>query len=245
MKRLLVIAILALAVGGQAQNNGGGGRQGFGRNNTASMTGLLNRPDVEKELKLTDDQKSKLQALSPARGNRGNRGTGGGAAGTGGGGNAGGGAAGGGNAGGGGGQNRGTRSGAGGFDPAQAQQRMMEREKQYLDILTADQAKRLKELYVQRAGNRVLLREDFQKDLGLTDDQKAKVADLQAKQREAQQALMEKVRNQEIDRTEVGGIMTKNDKILSDELGKILTTDQAAKLKSMAGAPFKFDEDAG
>lgn len=207
------------------------------RGGNQSMTGLLNRADVQSELKITDDQKTKLTELMPQR-NRGAGGGGGGAAGGGGGNN------GGGNNGGRGGNNGGGGNfGGGNGDPAAMRQAMAEREKKILDILTAEQSKRLEELYIQRVGNRALGRESIQKELGLSTDQVSKINDLNTKQREAQQELMQKMRNQEIDREEARGIMDKNQKTLDEELGKVLTSEQTAKFKSMRGADFKFDED--
>ncbi|MBS1713031.1 MAG: hypothetical protein JST30_01705 [Armatimonadetes bacterium] len=237
MKKVFVFTLLALAVAGYAQGGAAGGgrqaRQGFGRNNN-SMTGLLQRADVQKEIKLTDDQKAKLGELNP----RGGRGAGGGnAAGAGGGRGAGGG----GNAGGAG----GGRGAGGNVDPAERQKQMAEREKAVLDVLNADQQKRLKELFLQRSGYRALGREDVQKDLGLSADQTAKIKGLQDKQREANQSIMEKVRNQELDRQEARDMQTKNDKTLNDELGKVLTADQAAKFKTMQGAAFTFEDENG
>lgn len=226
VKKLLVISFITLAVLAQAQ--GGGGGRGQMRGGGNSMTGLLNRADVQAELKITDDQKAKLAELNPQR----NRGGGGGGAGGGGGGGA---------AGGGG----GGAAGGGNFDPAAMQQAMAEREKKTLAILTAEQGKRLKELYIQRVGNRALSREDIQKELGLSADQVAKIKDLNDKQRAANAELQQKMRNQEMDRQEGRDIMAKNQKTLEEEIGKVLTSDQADKLKSMRGAEFKFDEDGG
>ena len=225
IKKVLVLLLVGASVAAMAQNGGGrGGRQGgFGRN-TNSLIGLLNRDDVKGELKLTDDQKSKLDAMRPARGQ--GRGNGGG-----------------GNGGGGGGNGGGGRQGGGTFDPEAMRKLQAEREKTTLEVLTADQKKRLGELYVQRVGARAVLREDVQAELKITADQKSKIEALQKTQQEANQSVMEKVRSGEIERTAVQDIMKKNDTALTDELNKILTADQKAKLKTMEGAPFKFEED--
>lgn len=217
MKKVVVFTLVALSVLAQAQTGGGGGRGGA-RGGGNSMTGLLNRADVAGELKLSDDQKAKLAELAPQRGAGGQRNAGG--------------AAGGGAAGG----------GQGTFDPAAAAQRAAEREKQILAILNEGQAKRLKELYIQRVGNRAVSREDIQKELGLSTDQVAKIKELQDKQRTANQELQQKIRNQEVDQQEGRDIMTKNGKTLDEELGKILTSDQASKLKAMRGTEFTFEE---
>jgi Spy/CpxP family protein refolding chaperone len=202
-----------------AQNGGGrGGRQGgFARNNN-SLIGLLNRDDVKAELKVSDDQKSKLDALRPARG-QGGAGGGGGARGNGGG------------------------AGGGNFDPEAMRKLQAEREKTTLEVLTSDQVKRLRELFVQRVGARAVLREDFQAELKVTADQKTKIEALQKTQQEANQSVMEKVRSGEIERTAVQDIMKKNETALIEELNKILTAEQKAKMKTLEGAPFKFEAD--
>jgi len=214
MKKIFVFSMIALAVLSQAQ--GGGGRGGQGRGGGNSMTGLLNRPDVIAELKISDDQKAKLAELNPQRGAGGAGGAAGGS---------------GGNAGGG--QN---------FDPAEMRKRAAEREKNALAILNADQIKRLKELYVQRVGNRAITREDTQKELGLSTDQVSKITELQKKQAEAGAELRQKMQNQEIDRAEMQEIQAKNNKSLDEELGKILNAEQAGKLKAMRGSEFTFEE---
>lgn len=216
--------MVAMAVLSHAQQ--GGGRQMGGRGGN-SMTGLLNRADVQTELKLSADQKSKLTELMPQRGQRNGGGGGGG------------------NAGGGGGGNAGAGGGQGNFDPAQMRQQMAEREKKILEILNADQAKRLKELYVQRAGNQALTREDIQKELGFSADQTKKVSDLQQAQRDAMQELRQKMQNQEIDRDQMREISQKNNETMNTELGKVLSAEQAAKFKAMRGAEFKFEDNNG
>lgn len=219
LKNFFVISLVVLVAVASAQNRQG--RQGGRQNN--SMIGLLQRSDVQKELNLSDDQKSKLEATRPARGQGGNRGNGGG--GNGGGGN-----------------------GGGGQRPAQDPEAMAkaaaEREKTMLEVLTPDQSKRLRELFVQRAGSRAVIRPDIQDALKLTATQKEKIGELQKNQREANQAVMEKVRNGEIERTAVADIQKKNDSILQEEINKILTVEQRDKLKSMGGAAFTFDADS-
>jgi len=216
LKNFFVISLVVLVAVASAQNRQG--RQGGRQNN--NMIGLLQRSDVQTELKLSDDQKSKLEAMRPARGQGGNRGGG----------------------------NGGGGNGGGGQRPAQDPEAMAkaaaEREKTTLDVLSPEQTKRLLELYIQRVGSRAVIRADVQEALKINSTQKEKIADLQKNQREANQAVMEKVRNGEIERTAVADIQKKNDSILQDELNKILTAEQREKLKSMGGAPFKFDADS-
>lgn len=206
---LLVLVAIASAQGG----GGGGGRgqgRGFGRGMNNSPTGVLNRADVQAEIKLTDEQKKKLQELRDKQQQE---------------------------------MRDMFQNAGGGMDRTEMQKMMQERQaktdKETNAILTPEQQKRLYEVWIQIAGNRALLNDTVQKDLKLSDDQKKKIKDLQTKQQEAMQALMEKVRNQEIDRSQVQEINKKNDDAMNVELGKILTTDQAAKFKEMGGKPFK------
>ena len=213
-----VMALVSVSFAQQGQGGGGGGRGGFGqfgRGGGQRLTQLLRNPQVQEELKLTDDQKAKVDALP--RPQRGQGGPGGG----------------GGNGGGG-----GQRT----FTPPTTEEQL----KQLADdkavtagILTTEQEKRLEELRIQWAGPNAVAFPDVQEALGLTADQKTKIADLQSKMREAMQGLMEKMRNGEIDRSELQPTMQKNNDIFKVEVGKVLTADQSAKLKAMGGAELK------
>jgi Spy/CpxP family protein refolding chaperone len=57
------------------------------------------------------------------------------------------------------------------------------------DILTADQKKRLHEIELQQAGTGAFSEEDVQKELKMTDDQKEKIKTITADQRKAMQEL--------------------------------------------------------
>jgi len=101
--------------------------------------------------------------------------------------------------------------------------------------------KRLGEIQVQLQGNRAILQESTQKALGLSAEQTTKIKDLQGKQREANTALFQKIQSQELSREDAMKSFENNNKILDTELGKVLTSDQASKLKAMGGKPFKAD----
>ena len=119
--------------------------------------------------------------------------------------------------------------------------RQEEARKELATVLTEAQMKRIGEIRVQLAGVRAVMQPDMQKSLNLTTEQITKISDLQTKQREANQALGEKVRNQEMTREDVMKSMENNNKILEAEIVKVLTADQNSKLKSMGGKPFKAD----
>lgn len=211
LKTLAVCAVLAISALSMAQGRGGGMRMMGGGGGSQSM--LLGREDVQKELKLTDTQKSKLEEMRNAM----------------------------------------MEEMRGSFQPGgdreammkQVQEMMKKADKEALAVLDDSQKKRLKELWIQRSGNRIVANEDMQKELGLSDEQKSKIKGLQDAQNAANQEIFQKMQNGEIDRTEIRPLMEKNNKALDEELGKVLTADQSAKLKAMGGTPFKFDEDNG
>ena len=216
MRLVAVAAIAVMAVSSFAQ--GGGGRGGFGQFGRGGFgmqdpngVFLINRGDVQGEIKLTADQKSKLDALRQAQMDK----------------------------------LREAMQGGGGDQQdrmATFQKLQAENAKDTLAILTPEQKKRLKELAVQRMGNSAIANADMQKELGVTDEQKAKIKDLQDKQSTANAALREKMQNREIDMQQFQESMRKNTEVMNTELGKIMTADQKAKLAAMGGAPFKFVE---
>lgn len=222
MKFVAVAAVAVIAVSSFAQGGGGGrggfgggqfGRGGFGGMQDASGAFLLNREDVAAEIKLTADQKAKLDSIRQAQRDK---------------------------------MREMFQGGGGGGDreAMMAEMRKLQEanNKETMAVLNDDQKKRLKELAVQRMGNSAIMNADIQKELGVTDDQKAKIKDLQDKQQAANQALGERMRNQEIDRDQFQAAMTKNREVMNAELAKIMTDAQKAKLTAMGGKAFKFVE---
>ena len=214
----LAVALLALAALGSAQQGqgggGGGGRQGgrggqrgFGGGGAQRLTQLLRNEQVQTELKLTDDQKSKVEAMPrPQRG------------------------------GGGGGQGGGQRT------PPTAEEtakQMTEDKAATSAILTPEQETRLEQIRIQWAGAGAVTLPDVQESLGLSAEQKTKIAALQTGMRSAMTDMMEKMRNGEVDRADMPGLMQKNNAIMEAEVAKVLTADQNAKLKAMGGAELK------
>lgn len=245
---LIVVSVLGISValaqggGGGGQGRGQGrGQGGFGgaqRGGQNYELNLLNRKDVQKDLGLSDDQVTKVEDyITKSRPQRGG-GAGAGGNGGGGGGNRG-------NGGGGGGQRQGG-GGAGGQMTEEQRAAMMKaaaerREKtrkELLEIISETQLKRVDEIHIQEMGNSAIRQADVQKALGLSADQIEKIKDLDKKMGEANTALFQKLRNQEISQEDMRSSMTKNNEVMNAELGKILTADQAAKLKAMGGKPF-------
>ncbi len=215
----MVALVVGMCVGSAfAQQQGdrprrqGGPGMGFG----AGEMGLVSRSDVQKDLGITDEQKKSIDAarekLRPERGSFG-----------------------------GGGGGTGTQR----FDPAQFEAMMKKRRederKELSAILSADQLKRLDEISIQVRGSRALSDPEVQAKLGLSDAQKAKIKSLFDAQREANQTIREKQRNQEITGDQARESRANNEKILDAELAKVLTADQAAKLKDLGGKPFAAD----
>lgn len=200
---LAVVAVSAFAQGGGRMQMFGGGAGNDFR--------LLGRKDVQTDLKVTAEQKTKIDAAQASQ------------------------------------QDAMRSMFQGAQDMSQEERtklvtKMQEDQKKvYEGIISKEQLARLKEIGIQLAGNRAVAREDVQKELAVTDDQKTKIKALQAKQQEAQMALFEKMRNGELEREEMQTIIQKNNETMGTELGKILTTEQADKLKKLGGAPFKAD----
>ncbi len=219
---LIFVAVLAttslvLAQGGGGGNRGGGfgGGQRMGGMGGGDLA-LLQRPDVQKDLKLTDDQKKAVakiqednQAAMRAR-------------------------------------MESMRSGGGGGGDREAmmaefQKMQKETDAKVKAVLTPEQQTRLKQINIQLGGSRVVLREDGQKQLGLPDEQKKKLTALQTAMNEANQAIMQRMRDQEITREEVQELQAKNNKTMDDEIAKVLTAEQKTKLEEMKGAKFEAD----
>ncbi len=251
-----LVAAMGIAFGqvqgqgqGQVRRGGGFGRQMGGQRGGGELQ-LVMRSDVQADLKVTEDQKTKLTALRGAGrgqgGQRGQRTTGAaGATGTRGTGTGGTGTA--GAQGGAQGQRgqRGQGTPMSEADRAAMVKRMedmrAEQHKQLAAILDAGQLKRLAEIAVQLQGNRAIQNPETQRTLGLSAAQLAKLKDLNDKQQEANRAIFQKMQDQELTREEAQATFEKNTKVMNDELAKVLTGDQAAKLKAMGGAPFKAD----
>lgn len=226
--RTPAIVLGVLVFGALSLAQGGGGRQGrgfgggFGRGNNTAF--LLRRSDVQADLGISADQKSKLDDLMTSM--RGQRGQGG--------------------AGGGGGQ-----GGAGGGTPptdaerqarrAEMESRMAEMQSKVNAILTQQQQSRLKQISLQIRGNMALTDPDTQKEVGLSGDQISKIKGLQDTMQQASQSVMEKMRSQTITREQAMAAFKTNSDAMNKEIGKLLTSRQTAKFKEMQGATFKAD----
>jgi Spy/CpxP family protein refolding chaperone len=204
-KLALIVGLVAIACSAMAQ--GGGGRRGGGQRgggNPYAPMTLVNREEVQKELNITDDQKAKIADLRTSVRQK----------------------------------QSDARAAANGDRQAMQEATAKinaDAAKSLGDILTPDQSKRLRELEIQWTGPSIVVTDkDVQSSLGITDDQKAKLTDLQAKQRAAN---AEARTNANGDPAAMRDAMMKNSKIMEDEINKVLTDDQKAKLAAMGGKP--------
>ena len=154
MRRLLGIGLATLAVclivNNDAMAQGRGGRGGFGGfgGGFGGIGFLIQNSDVQKELKLSEDQIAKIKEVTDA--SRPQRGAGGGT------------------------NFRDMTEEQRTAFREEARKRSEETNKKITDLLTADQNARLKQLQIWQQGTFALTgNEDVSKELGLTDDQKA------------------------------------------------------------------------
>ena len=221
MKRILTMLAVVAVVSSMALAQGGGqrgGQRGFQRGGPF----LLNRPDVQKELKMTSSQITKLEALFESQ--RGQGFAGGGRGGDGGGG--------GGRGGRGGGGGRGFRGG-GGLNP--------EMVKSLKGILDEAQYKRFEELNLQQAGGFALMGEAIAKRLGLTSSQKSKLEGL----RDDMRADMQDIRSGGGGGGDFTAIREEMQSLMEDyrnDMLKVLTVDQKKTWTAMLGKKFKFQQ---
>ncbi len=224
IKKILSLAAVAVLSGtafGQGMR-GGAGMMRMMQGTTAQSLMLLRREDVQSEIKMTDDQKGKLDSLQSGAQDKFRAAF----------------------------ANMRQNAGGGGDPEAmmKAAQTTMaalfeDLSKDALAILEPDQKKRLKELVVQAQGTLAVLQPDVDKEIGgLTPGQKAQIDDLQRRQDEANRNLIEQVQGGEIDREDMGNKMEANRKIMDQAVGKLLTEPQRAKLKEMSGKAFEFKD---
>lgn len=177
MKKIAVASLASILVvsafaqggggagGGRGQGAGGRGQGGMGRGGGGDATGLntLQRADVQKELNVTAEQKTKIEALAAKnrqdmQAMRDSMQNGGGDAG----------------------------------NMREMMDKANEKTKKELaGIISAEQLKRLKEIQIQLMGGRALLNAEVQKELGITDSQKSKLEAVQATQRDKMQEMMQ------------------------------------------------------
>jgi Spy/CpxP family protein refolding chaperone len=201
---LALVATAALASSALAQRGGGFGRGGGGG------AAMLRMPEVQTELKLTDDQKTKvMDAMAKLREQRQNAG-------------------------------QDFQSLSPEERQKLMAQRRAEDDKALADVLNADQMKRYHQLQLQQQGlSSVAQDKALADELKITDDQKTKIQTIVDDQRNAirvlfqgaggggdRQAIMQKIQDMR--------------KKTDDKIAAVLTDDQKSKWKDMIGTPFTF-----
>jgi len=224
MKRTIlgpVLAILTLSVVavGAANAQGGGGRGGRGMGGFGRMGGIqmLRVPEVQKELKMTPDQISKLDAKQQEvqDATRALFQGGGG-------------------------------FGGGDLEERQKRMAEVQeiQNKAVNDILNADQQKRYHQLELQRQGTIAITnRKDVQDELKLTDDQKTKIGDIQRQAMDDMRSMMQGADPQSMtadERRQMATKMQDAQKANSEKVLGVLTDDQKKQWTTMQGTPFKF-----
>ena len=205
MKIMKLAAITAIViVAGSAFAQGGGGRQRGGGNNNGPL-GLIAREEVQKELAITEDQKTKITELRASVRTKSQEAMQ--AAG----------------------QDRAARTEAGRKVNEEAAKSLAE----ILTPGQAKRLREI-QIQWSGIGL-VATDKELQTALGLTDDQKAKVEDLKKRADTANSELQAKVRSQEIDRAQANELRQKNQKALDEEIGKVLTDTQKTKLTELGG----------
>lgn len=228
-KWVLAAALVAAVAGGaQAQRQPGGGGRGMGMQQSVFVTALTNA-DLQKELKITDDQKKALKpAMDKAEEQAKKM------------------------------REMFAGGGGGGFD-REAMQKMMEEGRKFADemkamvekSLTPEQVKRAKQIEVQAMGMRAFANEDVAKALKITDDQKEKLKGISDDMQKEMQDLRQEYGIRgfggggggggNVDQAKMAEFQKKN-KALTDEtmekVMKAMTDDQKKAWKDMTGEPF-------
>lgn len=125
----------------------------------------------------------------------------------------------------------------------QAEARQKQEKEKLAAILKPEQMKRLEELVLQRQGSGVLGNAEVAAALGITDEQKERIAKTRQESMEANREQMRELA-QGGDREAARAKMTELRKAADDKVYAVLTDAQRKKLDGMLGTPFKFPENA-
>lgn len=220
MRRIALMLTVAAVLGSTAGSllaqppGGPGGGRGRGGGGFGGPTGLLMIPEVRAELKVTDEQHQKLRTAL-----EGLRSEGGG----------------------------GQRGGFGNLseeERAEMRKRMEELQKKtdeaMKSVLSEEQITRLRQLDIQRQGAQALGRPDVAEKLGLTDEQKTKMREIQEAARPDFSAFGNLRDASPEEREKVMSEMrSKREKADADVMA-LLDTEQKAIWESLIGEKFNF-----
>lgn len=205
----VALVVSAMAQSGQPRRGEGHGRPQFGGQQLPRLAGmrkhgmlasiLLVRPDVQKELNLTAQQKAKIEEMQQAM--------------------------------------RRAREELRSLPPDQRRRHMAElrQKNDPTSVLTETQKKRLRELELQWQGPTALMNPEIAKEVGLTQEQRAKIMGIL---REQFQGLR--------DRSPQGGVrdpqaLEKAREEAEKKILEVLTPAQRQKWDQMLGKPFNFE----
>lgn len=213
MGAALLAASLAVAVS-PAVAQGGQGRGGRGQGGMFGGGGmmLLRIPEVQTELKMTPPQIEKLQAKGQEMQEK----------------------------------MRELFQGGGGQNATQEERmalmaKMQEMQaKAVADILDTKQMKRFRELEIQQMGPNAVNRPEIAKELGVTEEQKNKMREIQRAQGEAMREIFQGAQGGGGFTPEMREKMQALQKSTQEKQMAVLTPEQQKKLKAMGGEPFKF-----
>jgi Spy/CpxP family protein refolding chaperone len=250
-----IALVVCLATVAQAQPGGGRGGFGGGFGGGSNRLGLLRIEAVQKELGLTEDQIASIKKLSDELRPMGGRGAGG--------------RPGGARPQGGEGQPR--RGGRRGNTPdarlegperffvqaqpgrgqlsdeerakfrEEAAARAKKEKEELAKILKPDQLKRLREIFIQQAGTGAIGDEEVASELGISAEQKEKLAKIREEQGAAMRELFTGGGDREANRTKMADLRKSTDeKVLA-----VLSEDQKKKFEDMKGKKFDMPENPG
>lgn len=220
---LFAASAMAQPGGGRRQGQAGPGMGGPGGPGMGGPLQLLRLEQVQKEIELVDDQKTKLRELGEESAR----------------------------------EMREAFSGMRDLNEEQRRERMEELRKKAQEreaelakkieaILLPHQLKRLKEISVQVQGIRALNSAEVAKELGITEDQKAKmesirreVTDQFAKLREEMQDLSPEQRRERF--REMGEKMRETQQQVEEKILNVLTAEQKEKFEALKGKKFDVD----
>lgn len=217
---LLVVGLLATSAlaqdrPGGGQGRQGGGRMGMGMGMQSSPAMLAFRNDVQKDIKVTADQKKKLDEITQRMQTTMQQ------------------------------RMEQMRSSGERPDPntmrAEFEKFQKDTDEAVNAVLNDEQKKRLGQISLQMGGPQAMMRPEVQKDLGLTRQQIRSMEDLMDKMNEANQAVFARVQSGELERDQVRQIMEQNRTALGVEFEKLLTAEQKTKLAEMRGPKFTAD----
>ncbi len=224
----LAVLVMGLMAGDAAMAQGGRGGRGGGMGGGfgANVLMLAQNASVQTELKMTDDQKTKVKEVADAAREA---------------------------AGAGGRRGGGNGGGARGQGPtpeqiAEFQKRSDENAAKVYAVLDAGQTSRLKQIYIQQQGSRALTSNaDVVKELSLTDEQKSALKTITDESAKKGRELFTGLGRgaSEEDRTKANEQRAALTKETTTECMAVLTAAQKTKFDTLKGAEFKLEMPAG